>query len=43
MATFSGIQNERFIGVTIANKEEVYPALRNFFSPRDALAGSPTP
>jgi len=43
LATFSGIQDERFIGVTIASKDEVYPALRNFFSPRDALAGSSRP
>jgi uncharacterized protein len=35
MSTFSHIQDPRFIGVTIASKEEVYPALRQFFSPRD--------
>jgi uncharacterized protein len=39
MSTFAGIQDERFIGVTIANKEQVYPALQRFFSPRDVLAG----
>ena len=38
MSTFKSIQDERFIGVTIASKEEVYPALRQFFSPREALA-----
>jgi uncharacterized protein len=35
MSAFSTIQHERFIGVTIASKEEVYPALQRFFSPRD--------
>jgi uncharacterized sporulation protein YeaH/YhbH (DUF444 family) len=38
MSTFSQIQDEHFIGVTIASKEDVYPALRQFFSPRDELA-----
>jgi sporulation protein YhbH len=37
MSTFQAIQADRFIGVTIASKEEVYPALREFFSPRDEL------
>jgi sporulation protein YhbH len=35
MSTFGDIQNEQFIGVTIGSKEEVYPALQRFFSPRD--------
>src|SRR5690606_2848517 len=35
MSAFNAIQNERFIGVTIASKEEVYPALQQFSSPRD--------
>ena len=38
MATFNGIEDERFIGVTIASKDQVYPALRKFFSPRDTAA-----
>ncbi|MCC7105076.1 MAG: sporulation protein YhbH [Chloroflexi bacterium] len=37
MATFSSVKDPRFIGVTIAGKDEVYPALRKFFSPRDEL------
>src|SRR5712691_6878279 len=40
MSTFNQIQDPHFIGVTIANKEGVYPALRKFFSPRDALSGA---
>jgi len=40
MSTFQQIQDPHFIGVTIANKEEVYSALRKFFSPRDALTGA---
>jgi sporulation protein YhbH len=36
MSTFGDIEDERFIGVTIAGREEVYPALQRFFSPREA-------
>jgi hypothetical protein len=39
MSAFDAVQDERFIRVTIASKEEVYPALRTFFAPRDLLAG----
>lgn len=31
MNAFSGITDERFIGVTITQKEDVYPALQRFF------------
>jgi uncharacterized protein len=41
MSAFSRIQDKKFIAVTIADKREVYPALRKFFSTRgDAV---PTP
>jgi uncharacterized sporulation protein YeaH/YhbH (DUF444 family) len=40
MSTFGSIKDERFIGVTIASREQVYPALRQFFSPRDLLTGA---
>jgi sporulation protein YhbH len=36
MSTFNSIEDEHFIGVTIASKEDVYPALRQFFSSREA-------
>ncbi|MFN0070090.1 MAG: sporulation protein YhbH [Chloroflexota bacterium] len=39
MSAFDAIHDERFIRVTIASKDEVYPALRSFFSPREALTG----
>lgn len=32
MAVFSQIANPKFVGVTIADKKDVYPALRRFFS-----------
>jgi sporulation protein YhbH len=38
MSAFNSIQDERFIGVTITRREDVYPALRQFFSTRDAEA-----
>ena len=41
MATFGQVKDERFIGVTIASREEVYPALRKFFSTRDVQTGAP--
>lgn len=31
MKTFSGITDKRFVGVTITQKEDVYPALQRFF------------
>ena len=36
MSAFGGIRDPHFIGVTIARKEDVYPALKQFFSTRDA-------
>jgi uncharacterized sporulation protein YeaH/YhbH (DUF444 family) len=39
MSAFDAVHDERFIRVTIASKDEVYPALRTFFSPRELLAG----
>jgi uncharacterized protein len=36
MSAFSAIKDERFIPVVIRNKAEVYPALRKFFSIREA-------
>lgn len=36
MSAFLTIQNPRFISVTIADKADVYPALRKFFTPREA-------
>jgi uncharacterized protein len=35
MSAFAGIRDPHFIGVTITRKEDVYPALRQFFSTRD--------
>jgi uncharacterized sporulation protein YeaH/YhbH (DUF444 family) len=32
MRSFGPIDDQRFIRVTIASKEDVYPALRTFFS-----------
>jgi sporulation protein YhbH len=40
MNAFEAVQDERFIRVTIASKDEVYPALRTFFAPRDLLTGA---
>ena len=37
MSTFSTIDDPHFIGVTIADKEDVYPALKQFFSTREEL------
>ncbi|MBV9311371.1 MAG: DUF444 family protein, partial [Solirubrobacterales bacterium] len=37
-ATFARIQDPRFISVTISSKEDVYPALRTFFSTREPVA-----
>lgn len=34
MSAFSQLQDQRFIGVTITSKEDVYPALKKFFSIR---------
>ncbi len=37
MSTFSAIQDPHFIGVTITGKEDVYPALKRFFSTREPI------
>jgi uncharacterized protein len=37
MSTFSMIRDPHFIGVTITKKEDVYPALKQFFSTRDDM------
>ncbi len=36
MSAFLSVQSDKFIPVTIADKADVYPALRRFFSNRDA-------
>jgi sporulation protein YhbH len=38
MSAFASIRDPHFIGVTITSKEDVYPALRRFFSTRDLVA-----
>lgn len=38
MSTFDAIANPAFVGVTIARKEDVYPALRAFFSSKQVAA-----
>jgi uncharacterized protein len=38
--TFAKIEDPRFIRVTITSKEDVYPALRTFFSTRDLPVGA---
>ncbi|MHB1132456.1 MAG: sporulation protein YhbH [Chloroflexota bacterium] len=35
MSAFQNISEERFIGVTITDRKDVYPALKKFFAPRD--------
>lgn len=40
MAAFDAIHDDRFIRVTIASKDEVYPALRTFFTLRETVAGA---
>lgn len=35
MSAFSKITDQKFVGVTIEDKKDVYPALRKFFSPRE--------
>jgi sporulation protein YhbH len=35
MSAYSRIDNKKFVGVTISDKAEVYPALRRFFSQKD--------
>lgn len=37
MSAYSRIDNKKFVGVTISDKSEVYPALRKFFSTSDAV------
>ncbi|HEX2999437.1 MAG TPA: sporulation protein YhbH [Armatimonadota bacterium] len=39
MSAFSKIQDEKFVGVTIEDKKDVYAALRKFFAPREVIAG----
>ncbi|MHB1004120.1 MAG: sporulation protein YhbH [Chloroflexota bacterium] len=36
MSAFQNIQNEHFIGVTITDRKDVYPALKRFFARRDS-------
>lgn len=36
MSAYSRVDNKKFVGVTISDKAEVYPALRRFFSQKDA-------
>ncbi len=36
MSAYGRIDNKKFVGVTISDKAEVYPALRKFFSTSDA-------
>jgi uncharacterized sporulation protein YeaH/YhbH (DUF444 family) len=36
MSAFSRIDSKKYVGVTISDKSEVYPALRKFFSTSDA-------
>jgi sporulation protein YhbH len=40
MSAFETVEDERFIRVAITSKEDVYPALRSFFSPRVPLTGA---
>ncbi len=35
MSAYSRVDNKKFVGVTISDKAEVYPALRRFFSQKD--------
>jgi len=42
MSAFQSIDDRRFIGVTIGSKEEVFPALRKFFSTREQTLLEPT-
>jgi uncharacterized protein len=37
MSAYSRIDNKKFVGVTISDKSEVYPALRRFFSTSEAV------
>jgi sporulation protein YhbH len=37
MSAYNKINDKKFIAVTISDKKEVYPALRKFFAPRDAV------
>jgi hypothetical protein len=37
MSAYSRIDNKKFVGVTISDKSEVYPALRRFFSTSDTV------
>jgi len=34
MSAFQNVKDPKFIGVTIEDRSGVYPALRQFFSPR---------
>lgn len=37
MTTFSAIKDPKFVGITIGDKNEVYPALKKFFSIKDNM------
>ena len=37
MSAYNKINDKKFVAVTISDKKEVYPALRKFFAPRDAV------
>lgn len=37
MTALRAVDDPRFIEVTISNKDEVYPALRHFFTPRESI------
>ncbi len=41
MSASSKIQDRKFIGVTISDKADVYPALRKFFAVRDNAPATP--
>jgi sporulation protein YhbH len=41
MSAYSKIQDKKFIAVTIADKKEVYPALRKFFATRETVPAAP--
>lgn len=41
MSAFQAITDARFIGVTIASKEDIFPALRKFFSSRSLAVAEP--
>ena len=40
MSAFQNIQDEHFIGVTITDRKDVYPALKRFFARREGSEGA---